>query len=297
MSDSTNEKMPDLKTLTTKEVARLCRVSDATVKRWEKAGVLKSERTNGGHRRFRVEEIARFQREQKLGLKQTHADDSAIKTVTRRKRVICDSSSSSLFHALIAGHEEESANLLITLFLRGEPLVKIFDGVVTEAMRRIGDLWLGGELTVAQEHLASRTILSAAQKLRAVVPVPEMTGKLAFVCAIENDFHELPAHLAQITLESAGWEVLNFGANMPLYSLMTEVLQQLPELVVVSATMINDIERTSRDCREFSGELLKRNIALAVGGRAFTDERIRRRFPANLYAESFCQLLDFASKI
>ena len=52
--------MTELKCLTTKEVARLCRISDASVKRWENAGLLKSERTSGGHRRFRAEEIVIF---------------------------------------------------------------------------------------------------------------------------------------------------------------------------------------------------------------------------------------------
>ena len=61
--------MTKSKTFTTREVAGLCHVSDATVKRWEDAGLLHSERTNGGHRRFRAEEIARFQREQGLGRK------------------------------------------------------------------------------------------------------------------------------------------------------------------------------------------------------------------------------------
>jgi excisionase family DNA binding protein len=60
--------MSEVKSLTTKEVARLCRVSDATVKRWEEAGQIKSERTSGGHRRFRAEEIAKFQRKFGLGL-------------------------------------------------------------------------------------------------------------------------------------------------------------------------------------------------------------------------------------
>ena len=60
--------MTQTKSLTTRQVANLCSVSHATVKRWEDAGLLVSERTNGGHRRFRAEEVARFQLEQNLSL-------------------------------------------------------------------------------------------------------------------------------------------------------------------------------------------------------------------------------------
>ncbi|MEP6925270.1 MAG: MerR family DNA-binding transcriptional regulator [Pyrinomonadaceae bacterium] len=288
--------MSEIKSLTTKEVARLCRVSDATVKRWEEAGILKSERTSGGHRRFRVEEIARFQREMNLGLKTCHSDDSVTRVATRR-RPSRNLSSSSLFHSLIGGREEETADILISSFLNGEKLPQLFDGIVTDAMCRIGDLWMNGELTVAQEHLASRTVMNAVQKLRAVIPVPEMSGNLAFAAAIESDLHELPTQLCQVILESLGWEVLNFGANTPLYSLIEEVLQHTPELVCISATMIPDLERAARDYKDFRTESAKHDVSLVLGGRAFKDERIRRRFPADFHAENFSQLSDFANVV
>lgn len=284
------------KNLTTKEVARLCRVSDATVKRWEDAGLIKSERTNGGHRRFRTEEIARFQREQNLGLKLTHGGESPVRAVTRR-RVNKNHSHSSFFHSLIAGAEEEAANQLVGANLRNEPLIDIFDGLICPAMRRVGDLWYKGELTIAQEHLATRTALNAIYKLRHLLPVPEMNGELAMCCAFEADFHELPAHLAQMTLENEGWEVLNFGANMPLYSLAEEVSQHLPAVVCISATVMTDIERLARDYKDFRERVGKLKIPVVLGGRAFFDEQVRRRFPAELHAESFAQVAAFVRQI
>ena len=288
--------MSELKSLTTKQVARLCRVSDATVKRWEDAGIIKSERTSGGHRRFRIEEIARFQRETNLGLKMCHSDESVTRAATRR-RVPRNSSTSSLFHALIGGREEETADILISSFLRGEKLPELFDGIVSDAMRRIGDLWRSGELSVAEEHLASRTVLNSVQKLRAIIPVPKMTGNLALVAAIEGDLHELPTHLAQVVLESSGWEVLNFGANTPLYSLTEEILQHSPELICVSATLILDLDRTTRDYKDFRHEAVKHDVSIVLGGSTFKDETVRRRFPAHLHAESFNHLFAFAQKL
>jgi excisionase family DNA binding protein len=286
--------MSDLKCLTTKEVARLCRVSDATVKRWEEAGLLKSERTNGGHRRFRAEEVARFQREQGLGLKQTHGDESVISAIIRRRK---KTSTSSLFHSLLAGCEEESADLLIKAHLNGKPLTKIFDDLISPAMRQIGDLWFRGEISVAQEHLATRTAHSAIYKLRNSLPVPQMTGELAFCCAVEGDFHELPTHLAQITIESQGWEVMNFGANTPFYSLAEEILCHSPEAVCISATYLSDLERLSRDYREFYKQMCRLKIPIILGGKVFENLDIRHRFPAQLYAESFTEVAEFIKRI
>lgn len=286
--------MTDLKCLTTKEVARLCRVSDATVKRWEEAGLIRSERTNGGHRRFRAEEIARFQRDQGLGLKQSHGDESIFTATTRRRK---GTSRSSLFDSLIAGSEEEAANLLIKSFLNGNDLISIFDEMVSPAMRMVGEQWLRGELSVAQEHLATRAAHAAINKLRNSLPVPKITGELAFCCAFEGDFHELPTHLAQIVLESRGWEVMNFGANTPLYSLSEEVQHHLPEAICISVSYLGDLDRLSRDYKLFREQLAKFKIPVVLGGGVFQNEDIRRRFPAELYAASFEEVAEFVSEI
>jgi MerR family transcriptional regulator, light-induced transcriptional regulator len=285
-----------MKTLTTKEVARLCRVSDATVKRWEEAGRIISERTNGGHRRFRADEICRFQQEQGLGLKISHGDESVQSAVTRR-RDNKNHSDCSLFHALIAGCEEEAANLLIAEYLHGKAVTHIFDNLVAPAMRQIGELWYIGELTVAQEHLATRAVMGAMYKLRSVLPVSKERKGLIMCCGIEGDFHELSSYLIKLTFENQGWEVINFGANTPLYSICDEVFHHSPDLVCISATTITDLERTTRDYQEFRYKITKLKIPTVIGGLAFADERIRQRFPAELYCTTFSQVVEFAKEI
>jgi excisionase family DNA binding protein len=288
--------MQSAKSLTTKEVARLCQVSDATVKRWAEAGLLRSERTNGGHRRFRAEEIARFQREIGLGAKQSCGGESALRAgfEERCKKI---QPNSDLFRVLIEGREEETAAVLISSFLRGESLQQIFDDQICEAMRYVGDLWFTGEISVTDEHLATRTVLNAIQKLRGVVPAAESNGRLAICCTIEGDLHELPSHLVQILLESAGWEVLNFGANTPLYSLAEEVLTNQPDLVCISAAILPDLERAARDFRDFRARISETNAALLIGGRGFADEIVRQRFAADFYADRFSQVSEFAAAI
>lgn len=286
----------ELECLTTREVARLCRVSEATVKRWQDAGLLQSERTSGGHRRFRAEEIARFRREQGIKINARRGDDTLIKALTRRsgnkQHSECD-----LFYALVAGCEEEAANQLIGAHLRGKSLAGVFDEMICPAMRRIGELWCAGELTIAQEHIATRAASSAVHKLRGALPAFEAVNKLAMCCAAEGDFHELPTLLAQTIFESEGWEVLNFGANTPLYCLETEIERHAPQMICVIATIISDIERFARDYKIFIGQIAASQIPIVLGGRAFHDEQIRRRFPADFYARNFAEVVAFAGRI
>src|SRR5215207_10536644 len=48
--------------LTSKEAARVLGVSEASVKRWADSGLLPMEKTAGGHRRFRPEDVAAARR-------------------------------------------------------------------------------------------------------------------------------------------------------------------------------------------------------------------------------------------
>ena len=298
--------MAEIKSLTTKEVARLCRVSDATVKRWHDAGLLKSERTSGGHRRFSAEEVCRFQREQGISLKVSYGDEASQITAAQRlpkkdyshfTYFEAGSLSSLFFHALIGGFEEEAANILINQFINSENLASIFDTTISDAMRCIGELWLMGELTVAQEHLATRTTISALHKLRSVLPIAESNNKVAICCATEGDFHELPTYLAQLIFENQGFEVINFGANTPLYSLSEEINHYLPAIICISMTTFENIERSSHDYKQFREKMLELKIPIAVGGRIFNQNNVHNRFPADYYPKTFTQLRELSKEL
>lgn len=283
----------DVITLTTKDVARLCKVSDATVKRWEEAGLIRSERTSGGHRRFRAEEVARFQKERNLGVRQTAGDESVV-TAASRRRLAKDLSDSELFHSLVAGKEEEVASLLIKEHLNGRSMGEIFDESVSATMTRIGELWFEGKLSVAQEHLATRAALCAVHKLRHVVPVEAPRRRLLFCFAIEGDYHELSSHLVQMTFESEGWEVMNFGSNTPLFSVIDEVKHHTPDLICISSTIMTDVERCSRDYEQFYKKTRSLKIPVILGGRSFRDPKIHQRFPAEHYPQDFKELARIA---
>lgn len=286
--------MGDLKCLTTKEVARLCRVSDATVKRWQAAGLLASERTSGGHRRFRAEEVARFQRAQNLGEKKCVGDESVVSALNGQQRERSRIHSDSTFLcALMKGCEEAAANLLINEYLRGKSPSEICDELVCPAMWQIGELWAAGKINITQEHLASRVAHNAVYKLRQALSVSATVDKLAMCCAAAGDFHELPTHLAQMTIEDAGWETMNFGANTPLDDFAREILRHAPALVCISTTIMPDAENLSREYKNLRARIAKLEIPVLIGGRAFEDETVRRQFPAEFYARSFGELNEF----
>jgi excisionase family DNA binding protein len=281
--------------LTTRQLARMWQVSEATVKRWADAGRLHPSRTLGGHRRFALSEVLRFQNEQGLEITQ-RARHMAGKAGAQEKGVVATDAQGGVeqfFDAISRGQEGASAGVLLSAYMSGLPLIKILDVMVTESMRRLGNLWHCGEVTVADEHLATRTALRAVETLRGCIRKEAADGRRAVVCAVEEEMHELAALCVQLLLEEKGWSVLNMGAHTPFYAMADALEKHRPSLVCISSTSNLALSRNAREYDQFRALASKRNVQVALGGEGFRDELIRQRFPADLHAGSFKDLADF----
>jgi excisionase family DNA binding protein len=277
--------------LTTKEVARLLGVSEATIKRWSDVGLIQSDKTVGGHRRFGLAGIAQFQRERGAAPNRTAAQ-SALRPVSKEKV-----SASLLFQHLIAGHEDETGALLINAYLHGTSLASLFDRVVTTAMHQIGDLWHGGQLTIADEHLATQTAIAALQKLRSVIHLSAPSELKALICGVEGDLHELPIHLSQVLLENDGWDVITLGPNTPFFAVAEALTKHRPRLLCISAKLMADPDRLARDYAQVHKAASKLGGAIVLGGDGFADSLLNQRFPSEFYAKNFEQLLRFTRSL
>ena len=277
--------------LTTKEVARLLQVSEATVKRWADDGLLHSSKTAGGHRRFSTQSIASLRREKGIGTA------PALPPPPKKGRALSLSSPVRFTELLVAGDEKEAAALLIHAYMEGQSLAALFDKTITEAMHEVGELWFRGTITIADEHLATRVVLNALHELRGIIVSAEPSGMKAICCGIEGDLHELPVHLAEMILETEGLDARNLGPNTPLFSLREMVTQQRPQLVCISARSIADLDRDTSEYAQLRKVTARLGASVVIGGEGFRDPTIRHRFPCDFYAESFAGLAKFVKPL
>ncbi|MET0625835.1 MAG: B12-binding domain-containing protein [Pyrinomonadaceae bacterium] len=282
--------------MTTRQLARLWHVSEATIKRWADTGQLTSGRTVGGHRRFPVADVMRFQTERGLGVvtavgvaTRGRADEASLLDAAETDRLF--------FDAITEGHAAEAAALLLEAHMTGAPLERIFDEVVAASMRRVGDRWEADEISVAEEHLATSTASHAVESLAASVRRTGAQAPRAICCAAEDELHTLAGLCAQALLEGAGWEVRNFGGHTPFFALAEYVSKHRPALVCVSSTMQRELEPNARDDTQFEAAARARGTRVVLGGEGFRGEAIRRKFPADLHADSFGDLAEFVRRL
>lgn len=272
--------------LTTKAVAKLLRVSEATVKRWADSGRLQPDKTVGGHRRFSLNAVAHLRRDLGIG---PAADNQKAQ---KKGRVVLPAPD-QFAHTLLRADEKEAGALLVQAYLSGARLTTLFDEIITTAMHHVGELWFKGSITVADEHLATDVVFSALQTLSDVLMPAQPTGRRAICCGIEGDLHELPVRLARIVLESEGWEVHSLGPNTPLFSLSDMIARQRPQLVCLSARSIADLDRATAEYSQLRKITGKLGTSVVIGGEGFRDPVLRERFPSEFYAEDFAGFAEF----
>ena len=279
------------KFLTTRQLARLWLVSEATIKRWADTGQLTSSRTVGGHRRFPVAEVMRFQTERNLG---ASAAGAHAATATAEARLFDAAGTESQFYAAISeGHAAEATALLLEAHMLGAPLERIFDEVVATSLTRVGDKWEAYEMSVADEHVATSAATRAVVSLAGSVRRAGVHAGEAVCCAAEDELHTLPVLCAQALLEGAGWGVRNLGAHTPFFALAEYVAKHRPALVCVSSTMQRELEHNARDYTQLEAAARGCGARVVLGGEGFRGESVRRKFPADLHADNFGDLAEF----
>ncbi len=291
------------KILTSKETARLLGVSEASVKRWADGGLLPVQTTVGGHRRFRPEDVAAFRRthsrrvragfDGKIMVAQGRKQEAEARR-ERASAITDEEQTAKLFDTLVGGHSDEASAILVNLYLHGHTMASIADSALCPAMRFAGDLWHDGKLTVAEEHIATRTALKALSTLRKAMDIKEANGLAAICCSVEEDFHEMPVHVSASLLEAEGWEAFILGTSTPFSALAEAVTRFAPHMVCVASTILGPLDRAAREYKGFRDAAKEVGAVVALGGAGFAGEILRRRFPAELHADSFGQLESFA---
>ena len=140
--------------------------------------------------------------------------------------------------ALLAGEESAVERAVREAIDAGIAEGVIDDAIIAPAMRRVGDLWAGGELSVADEHLATHTTIRMVALLRESFRVTERRGTQRILLAgLAEERHVVGLEMAASVLAHGGYEVLMLGPDVPLQSLAPAVRRHRPAIVGLSATL------------------------------------------------------------
>jgi MerR family transcriptional regulator, light-induced transcriptional regulator len=143
-------------------------------------------------------------------------------------------------------------------------ITPFIEDVASPMLRRIGEEWHAGRLTIAHEHLASSTIHDIiAESMRAMA---RGSGDATVLVATPTgERHAIGAALVGATAASEGWRVLYLGADLPASEIAAAAIATKARAVAVSSIYVQDRARTLGELRALRA-LLPSSVSLIVGG-------------------------------
>lgn len=280
--------------LSPKQVARALGVSESSLKRWCDKGLLPTIRTAGGHRKVPSDAVLSFLRESGKSL--VRPEVLGLPSVTGTGPLTLDRSAHLLQDALLQNDEERARRVILDLYLAGHLAVDIFDSVVAETFRLVGDAWECGDIDVYQERRSCEICLRALSQLADFLPPPKDNAPLAVGATLSGDQYTLPTLMVEITLREAGWRAASYGSSLPLASLLAAITELRPRLFWLSVSYIASERQFLTDIAALRRHALDQHTALVLGGRALTPE-IRRQLEFVPICENLRQLRSFVDTL
>jgi len=170
-----------------------------------------------------------------------------------------------LYETLVAGDETRARHTFGRL-TPGVPLSVLCDLVIASALRRIGDEWSAGKVSVAVEHRAS-AICERLIASRARQPQGRPRGT-AVTATPPGERHALPSLMATACLREGRWRVHHLGADVPVADLIELTRAAAADLVVLSSSTADATRRAQDVERELLASLP--DVSVLTGRRGAT---------------------------
>jgi methanogenic corrinoid protein MtbC1 len=235
-----------------------------TIRKWEQRyGVIRPERTPGGQRRYSEVDVARVE-----WLKARLAEGYRIGEAAALLGSVDLGAPASLeehVHALLEAVERSDVDALTRLVDQALTLhgaEEAFRDILAPALVDVGTRWEAGELTVAQEHLATGVVRASLERLIADAR-PTLHGLAVLACA-PGEQHEIGLLMLAVLLRGEGWNVAYLGPDTPVGDAVALARELHATALCIS---VSDDERAAALDRLLAAEAPPAGLTVLVGGR------------------------------
>jgi len=146
--------------------------------------------------------------------------------------------------ALIAGDEVAAEHAVRDALDARLSTAQIDDEIIAPALWLVGRLWARGEISIADEHLATQISLrTLALQREAQRTTRGREGRKVLLAAPEGEIHVVALQMVANLLRDGGYTVLMLGGDVPLDALAESAARHEPEVICMSATMPSASDR------------------------------------------------------
>lgn len=195
--------------------------------------------------------------------------------------------------AILKGNRVLATKLVMDAVKAGMSVRDVYLDVFQAALYEVGRQWEIGQVSVAQEHLATAITQTVLATLYNEVPMPVARKESAVVACLSGNTHQLGPRILADFLQMAGFDAYFLGADTPETSLLAMIDDIKPGIIGLPATLPRHIEPVRQMIGVLRSEFVSYQPTIMVGGIAFNlVENLWREAHADVWGYDAGQAID-----
>jgi methanogenic corrinoid protein MtbC1 len=157
--------------------------------------------------------------------------------------------------ALLRGDEIEAEVAIREALEARLSTAEIDDEIIAPALWFVGELWQRGQISVADEHIATEISIRVLALQREVQRVARARGDhRVMLAAPAGELHVVALRMIANLLREAGYRVVMLGPDVPARDLAAAARRHEPDVICLSATMPGGDDRALIAIHEVQGD-------------------------------------------
>ncbi|MDR1943718.1 MAG: corrinoid protein [Synergistaceae bacterium] len=172
-----------------------------------------------------------------------------------------------LSDAVVNMEEEETAALSEEVVSNGYDAYEAIDMGLASGMERAGVLFEEEEYFIPELLMCSDAMYAGLDVLRPHLPRDNSAGRLKMVIGVvEGDTHDIGKNLVKIMFESAGFEVIDLGRDIPPEVFVEKAIEHEVDLIGLSTLMTTTMKGMGRVVELLKVRGARERCKVMVGG-------------------------------
>jgi 5-methyltetrahydrofolate--homocysteine methyltransferase len=179
--------------------------------------------------------------------------------------------------ALVGMDEAKLKSLVQEALDQGVAAKDILNGGLISGMDIIGQKMETGEMYIPEVLMCANAMAGIVETLKPLLGEGERSAAGRVVIGtVKDDLHDIGKNLVVLMLESAGFEVVDLGVDVPPENFVTAVKENNSAIVGISALLTTTMDMMKQTVEVIRGSEVGRSVKIMVGGapinQAFADK-------------------------
>ena len=173
-----------------------------------------------------------------------------------------------IYEAIVTRNEKQVIALSKEVVEKKIDPVEAIEKGFRRGMKEIGDRFEHLEIYLPEMILAADIMNKGIEILRPYMQAQTnnaSTGKI-LLGTIQGDVHEIGKNIVKILLEGAGFEVIDLGKDVNVFTFIDKFQELQPDIIGISALMTNTMENIPRVIENLKALDLRDKVKIMVGG-------------------------------